>query len=57
MIDFFLVFFIGTLGIALAVTGCVLALVRNIRSTGETERIRRLEKEEEALKESEESEV
>lgn len=57
MIDFFLVFFIGTLGIALAVTGCVLALVRNVRCTGESERVRRLEKEVEALKESEESEV
>ncbi|MEC3885300.1 hypothetical protein GLW00_15740 [Halobacillus litoralis] len=57
MIDFFLVFFIGTIGVTIAVIGCVLAIVRNIRSTGEEERIQHLEKEVEALKESEQGEV
>ncbi|WP_167449433.1 hypothetical protein [Halobacillus trueperi] len=57
MIDFFLVFFIGTIGMTLAVIGCFLAVVRRIRSTGEEERIQRLEKEVVALKESEQSEV
>ncbi|MGR9049464.1 hypothetical protein ACQ4XT_12645 [Halobacillus faecis] len=57
MIDFFLVFFIGTIGVTVAVIGCFLAIVRNVRSTGEAERIQRLEKEVEALKESERSEV
>ncbi|WLR46355.1 hypothetical protein LC065_12255 [Halobacillus litoralis] len=57
MIDFFLVFFIGTIGVTLAVIGCFLGVVRNIRSTGEAERIQRLEKEVEALKESERSEM
>ncbi|MBN9653569.1 hypothetical protein J0K78_04750 [Halobacillus sp. GSS1] len=57
MIDFFLVFFIGTIGVTIAAIGCVLAIVRNIRSTGEEERIQHLEKEVEALKESERGEV
>ncbi|GEN52171.1 hypothetical protein [Halobacillus faecis] len=57
MIDFFLVFFIGTIGVTFAVIGCFLAVVRNIGSIGEAERIQRLEKEVEALKESGRSEV
>ncbi|MYL48057.1 hypothetical protein GLV98_01110 [Halobacillus litoralis] len=57
MVNFFLVFFIGTLGVTLAVIGCFLAVVRNLRSPSEAERIRHLEKEVEALKDSEQSEM
>ncbi|SFJ24463.1 hypothetical protein SAMN04487936_101428 [Halobacillus dabanensis] len=50
LVDFILVFIIGTVGVGLAVIGCILAFLNNARRPDHEERIRQLEEEIEGWK-------